>query len=80
VTDYDCWKADEVAVEVETVIENLHANSAMAKRILRAAIAAIPASPESVCHRVLDTAIFTPRALWPEQAARDLAPILGRLM
>jgi 5'-methylthioadenosine phosphorylase len=78
VTDYDCWKTDEVAVEVETVIENLHANSAMAKRIIRAAIAAIPETPASPCHRVLDTAIFTPRALWPEQSARDLAPILGR--
>ena len=79
VTDYDCWKTDEAAVEVETVIENLHANSAMAKRILRAAIAAIPETPHSPCHRVLDTAIFTPRALWPEQTARDLAPILSRL-
>ncbi len=80
VTDYDCWKTDEVAVEVETVIENLHANSAMAKRIIRSAVGMIPETPESPCHRVLDTAIFTPRVLWPEQAARDLAPILGRLM
>jgi 5'-methylthioadenosine phosphorylase len=80
VTDYDCWKTDEAAVEVETVIENLHANSAMAKRIIRAAVAAIPETPDGPCHRVLDTAIFTPRALWPEQAARDLSPILGRLM
>jgi 5'-methylthioadenosine phosphorylase len=78
VTDYDCWKTDEAAVEVETVIENLHANSAMAKQILRTAIAAIPETPHSPCHRVLDTAIFTPHALWPEQTARNLAPILGR--
>lgn len=80
VTDYDCWKTDEAAVEVETVIGNLYANSAMAKRIIRAAVAAIPETPDGPCHRVLDTAIFTPRALWPEQAARDLAPLLGRLM
>ena len=79
VTDYDCWKTDEAAVEVETVIENLHANSAMAKQILRTAIAAIPETPHSPCQRVLDTAILTPRALWPEQTARDLAPILSRL-
>ena len=80
VTDYDCWKTDEAAVEVETVIGNLYANSAMAKRIIRAAVTAIPETPDGPCHRVLDTAIFTPRALWPEQAARDLAPLLGRLM
>ncbi len=78
VTDYDCWKQDEAAVEVETVIENLHANSAMAKRIIRAVVAAIPETPDGPCHRALDTAIFTPRALWPGQTAKDLAPILGR--
>ena len=80
VTDYDCWKTDEAAVEVHTVIENLHANSFMAKQIIRAAVALIPETPDSLCHRVLDTAIFTARAAWPEKTARDLAPILGRLM
>ena len=79
VTDYDCWKSDEAPVEVETVIANLHANSAMAKRILRALIATIPAEPNSQCHRILDTAVFTPRSLWPAQTARNLAPILGHL-
>jgi 5'-methylthioadenosine phosphorylase len=78
VTDYDCWKEDEAAVEVDTVIGNLHANSAMAKQIIRAAVAAIPETPDGPCHRVLDTAIFTARADWPEKTARDLAPILGR--
>jgi 5'-methylthioadenosine phosphorylase len=78
VTDYDCWKTDEAAVEVDAVIENLHANSAMAKQIIRAAVALIPETPDGPCHRVLDTAIFTARAAWPEQTARDLAPILGR--
>jgi 5'-methylthioadenosine phosphorylase len=78
VTDYDCWKEDEEAVEVATVIENLHANSAMAKRIIQAVVALIPETPDGPCHRALDTAIFTPRAKWPEKTARDLAPILGR--
>ena len=78
VTDYDCWKEDEAAVEVDTVIENLKSNSAMAKHIVRAVIAAIPENPDGPCHRSLDTAIFTARAAWPEQTARDLAPILGR--
>jgi 5'-methylthioadenosine phosphorylase len=78
VTDYDCWKEDEEAVEVATVIENLHANSAMAKRIIQDVVARIPEAPEGPCHRVLDTAIFTPRAMWPEKTAADLAPILGR--
>ncbi|NJM38174.1 MAG: S-methyl-5'-thioadenosine phosphorylase [Akkermansiaceae bacterium] len=79
VTDYDCWKEDEAAVEVHTVIENLHANSAMAKQIIQSVIPNIPETPDSACHRALDTAIFTPRELWPEKTATDLSPILGRL-
>ena len=63
-------KTDEAAVEVDTVIENLHANSAMAKQIIRAAVAAIPETPDGPCHRVLDTAIFTARAAWPEKTAQ----------
>jgi 5'-methylthioadenosine phosphorylase len=78
VTDYDCWKIDEAAVEVETVIENLHANSAMAKRIIQAVCARIPEKPTSPCHQSLDSAIFTPRAHWPEEMVKDLAPILSR--
>lgn len=79
VTDYDCWKEDEEPVDVETVVANLAANSTVAKRIVRELIAKIPQTPDSATHRVLDTAVFTPREMWPSQSARDLAPILGRL-
>ncbi len=78
VTDYDCWKTDEAAVEVQAVIENLHANSALAKHIIRSVVAAIPETPESPAQRSLDSAIFTPRAMWPGELVEDLAPILGR--
>ena len=80
VTDYDCWKTDEAAVDVATVLENLHSNSAMAKRIVRDLIARVPETPDSPCHQVLDTAVFTPRDLWPPQTARNLAPLLGRFL
>jgi 5'-methylthioadenosine phosphorylase len=78
VTDYDCWKEDEEAVEVDAVIANLRANSALAKRIVREVVPLIPETPDSASHRVLDTAIFTARGSWPEKTTRDLEPILGR--
>lgn len=78
VTDYDCWKEGEADVEVGAVIENLHATSALAKRVVREAIGMIPESPGSPSHRALDGAIFTPRDRWPAETAGDLAPILGR--
>lgn len=78
VTDYDCWKTGEAAVDVETVVGNLHANSLLAKRIVRDLIARIPDTPDSPVHRVLDTAVFTPREMWLPETERDLAPMLGR--
>jgi 5'-methylthioadenosine phosphorylase len=78
VTDYDCWKEDEEDVDVATVIGHMQANSALAKRILRDVIVNIPGEPASHAHKALDTAIMTPRELWPEKTIDDLAPILGR--
>ncbi|KAJ3145258.1 hypothetical protein HDU89_007480 [Geranomyces variabilis] len=40
-TDYDCWKVEEEAVNVEAVIANLGANSDTAKRLLLALIPAV---------------------------------------
>lgn len=77
VTDYDCWKDDEAAVEVHAVIENLQANSDLAKRIVRAAIAGIPETPDAPAHRALATAIFTSKPAWPADTAARLGPILG---
>ncbi len=78
VTDYDCWKEDEQAVEVEAVVENLQANSSLAKRIVKDVISLVPKTPDSPAHKALDTAVFTPREMWPATAAQNLAPILGR--
>lgn len=78
VTDYDCWKQDEEAVEVEAVVENLRHNSEVARRVLRAVIPKIPAAPASASHHALDAALFTARENWPEKTAVELAPILAR--
>lgn len=76
VTDYDCWKEDEEAVDVESVIENLHANSSLAKDILCAVIPRIPMEANESAHRSLDGAIFTPESMWPLGTKQNLAPIL----
>lgn len=78
VTDYDCWKADEAAVDVASVIANLHANSALAKEIVRSLVSAIPENPDWPEHRALDAAILTPQQNWPADRARDLDPLLER--
>jgi 5'-methylthioadenosine phosphorylase len=77
VTDYDCWKDDEEAVEVDAVVANLQATGTLAKRIVREVITLIPKTPTSPAHRALAAAIFTPRESWPAETAMNLAPILG---
>jgi 5'-methylthioadenosine phosphorylase len=79
VTDYDCWKTDEAAVDVAAVIENLMANAGLAKSLIPTITAAIPSTPDWPEHRALDTAILTPREHWPEDRVAELDPILSRL-
>ncbi|MBB5353363.1 5'-methylthioadenosine phosphorylase [Haloferula luteola] len=78
ITDFDCWKVEEEPVTAEAVIAHLHANVALAKRIIAAAIPAIPAEAEWPEHRALDGAIMTPREFWPEERVAMLKPLLGR--
>lgn len=78
VTDYDCWKVEEEAVDVSAVIANMQANSELAKQIIQAVVPLIPEVPASASHRSLENAVFTPVAAWPVQTAKELKPILGR--
>jgi 5'-methylthioadenosine phosphorylase len=78
VTDYDCWKAEEEHVTVEMVIENLHKNAAMAKRVILETIPLIPTTPSWPCHSALKSAIMTEKRLWPAKTKAALRPILKK--
>lgn len=78
VTDYDCWKTDEAAVDVASVIANLQANSELAKDIIRTLVDTIPLEADWEEHRSLDSAILTPQKNWPAVTMENLAPILER--
>ena len=78
-TDYDCWKEDE-HVTLAMIIQNLHRNADMAKKIVAAAISQIPAEPDCSCHAALKNAILTDKKLWPKKTATELKPILARYL
>jgi 5'-methylthioadenosine phosphorylase len=78
VTDYDCWKVDEEHVTVQTIIEYLHRNAAMAKAILKATIPLIPVEPTWRCHQALRHAILTDGKLWPAKTKAELRPLLAK--
>lgn len=80
VTDYDCWKEDEAAVDAAAVVANLHANSTLAKDIIETLVPSLPASPDWIEHRALDNAILTPVSAWPERTTGKLRPIVGRFL
>ena len=81
VTDYDCWREGEEAVDVAQVIAQLSSNAAKARamvmHLLRSLPEERPASPIDTC---LDTALITaPHARDPHLLAK-LDAVAGRVL
>ena len=81
VTDYDCWREGEAAVEVGQILAVLQANAARAKALVRRLAQALPAErPVSPIDSCLDGAIITaPAARDPELMTR-LNAVAGRVL
>src|SRR5216117_3334227 len=80
ITDYDCWKIEEEAVSVQTVIGHLLANAETAKKALQRLIPEIPREANWPEHHELDSAIITDRKLWPAATIKKLGPIIERFL
>lgn len=80
VTDYDCWREEEEAVNAHAVIEHVQANATAAKEILKDVIPKIPETPDWPEHSALDSALFTQQEMWPDATKEKLDPILGRFL
>lgn len=78
VTDYDCWKDEEV--DVMTVVGHLQANAGLAQRIVARAVGEVPTEPDGPEHSALENAIMTPREYWPPERIEALRPLLGRFL
>lgn len=81
VTDYDCWREDEAAVDVAQVIAQLSDNAAKARRLVMHLLRSLPAerttSPIDTC---LDNALITaPSARDPALLAK-LDAVAGRVL
>ena len=77
VTDYDCWKPHEEAVNTASVLEVLLSNAENAKTILTHAIPQIPTEATWPEHTSLATALATPPDLWPAETISNLKPLLA---
>lgn len=81
VTDYDCWRAGEAAVEVAHILEVMHRNTARAKDLIRKLALALPAErPASPIDSALDGAIITAPAARDRAMAARLDAVAGRVL
>ena len=81
VTDYDCWREGEAAVEVGQILAVLQANAAKARALVQRLAVSLPAErPTSPIDTCLDGAIITaPDARDPVMVAR-LGAVAGRIL
>jgi 5'-methylthioadenosine phosphorylase len=79
VTDYDCWRAEEAAVDVTQVLAQLSANAAKARAMVLALLHSLPAervaSPIDTC---LDAAIITAKGARDPALVAKLDAVAGR--
>jgi len=79
-TDYDCWHDSHDDVTVEAIIQIIHQNVAMAKNIIRHAVAEIGGERDCPCASAMQYAIITDRSVIPEATRLKLEPIIGRYL
>ena len=79
-TDYDCWHDSHDDVTVEAIIKIIHQNVAMAKNIIRHAVAEISCELTCSCGSAMQYAVITDRAVITEVTRQKLAPLVGRYL
>jgi 5'-methylthioadenosine phosphorylase len=79
-TDYDCWHEHHEDVTVEAIIKIIHQNVAMAKNIIRHAVADITKGRSCPCSNAMQYAIITDRSVIPEDTKKRLEVIAGKYL
>lgn len=79
VTDYDCWRESEEAVDALSVVKVMEKNVGVAQNIIKRSIAKIHAMKnDCFCNRSLENAIVTDPKLIPTETKQRLEPIIGK--
>ncbi|EAT16227.1 S-methyl-5'-thioadenosine phosphorylase [Desulfuromonas acetoxidans] len=79
-TDYDCWHQDHDDVSVEAVIEVIHQNVAMAKKIVAEAATLIGEKKACGCGEALKYAVMTDPGQIPAATRQRLDLLLGHYL
>ena len=79
-TDYDCWHATHDDVTVEAILAIIHQNVAMAKNIIRHAVADVHTGKQCACSTAMQYAIITDRSVIPAETKQKLDLIVGKYL
>lgn len=80
-TDYDCWHTTHDDVSVEAVVQIIQQNVAMAKNIIRHAVAAIVGQGRNCpCGSALQYAIISDRSVIPAETRQNLDLLIGKYL
>jgi 5'-methylthioadenosine phosphorylase len=77
VTDFDCWNDSEAAVSADQVLTTLHANAALAPRIVAALAEQLPDPAASPAFGALSNSILTEPSHSDPHARETLGWLLG---
>ena len=80
VTDYDCWREGHDDVTVDQIVAVMHQNSRNAEKVVRAAVAALPAERTCACGDALKYAILTDKTTIPAETRQKLWPLLEKYL
>jgi len=78
VSDYDSWHEEREPVTVEVILDILHKNIDIARRIVRLAIARIPEKRDCDCAAALKGAIVTAPEFMPLEQKEKLDLLIGK--
>jgi 5'-methylthioadenosine phosphorylase len=80
VTDYDCWHESHEAVTVEQIIAVSQQNAENAAKVVKAAVAAIPAERTCACATAAQYAVMTAPDRIPDEAKGKLGLLFGKYL
>ncbi|MDE3200198.1 MAG: S-methyl-5'-thioadenosine phosphorylase [Acidobacteriota bacterium] len=80
VTDYDCWHPNHDSVTIEQIVAVLHKNADNAAKVVKAAVAAVPAERTCGCVNAAQFAVLTQKDLIPEATREKVKLLFGKYL
>lgn len=80
ITDYDCWRPGEEGVNMDLIMQNMRANIANAKKMIRATVAGIDQDRTCSCVNALECAIVTAPEAIDQNTKQKLDIIIGKYL